>query len=57
MLRLILLDKTVHEIADELTISDNTVKYHVKNILQKTGCRTRKILIDSYREGETKGRG
>lgn len=52
MLRLILQEKTVHEIAEDLSISDNTVKYHVKNILQKTGCRTRKILIDVYRDGK-----
>ncbi|MBQ9272572.1 MAG: helix-turn-helix transcriptional regulator [Mogibacterium sp.] len=48
MLHLILMDKTVNEIAEALSISDNTVKYHVKNILQKTGCKTRKELILIY---------
>ena len=50
MLHLILMDKTVNEIAEALFISENTVKYHVKNILQKTGCRTRKDLIIMYAE-------
>ncbi len=48
MLRLILEDKTVAEIADALSISENTVKYHIKNILQKTGYKTRKDLISAY---------
>ncbi len=48
MLRLILEDKTVAEIADALSISENTVKYHIKNILQKTGYKTRKDLIAAY---------
>ena len=48
MLRLILEEKTVAEIAEALSISENTVKYHVKNILQKTGNRTRKDLVAAY---------
>ena len=49
MLRLILEEKTVSEIGADLSISDNTVKYHVKNILQKTGFKSRKDLIAAYR--------
>ena len=45
MLRLILAEKTNAEIAEELSISENTVKFHVRNILQKTDCRNRKDLF------------
>ena len=44
----ILENKTVSEIAASLSISENTVKYHVRNILQKTGCHSRKELITIY---------
>lgn len=44
----ILENKTVSEIAASLSISENTVKYHVRNILQKTGCHSRKELIGVY---------
>ena len=48
MLMLILDGKTNGEIADQLFISENTVKFHVKNILQKTGCRNRNDLVAAY---------
>ena len=48
MLRLILERKTNSEIADDLCISENTVKFHVKNLLQKTGCRNRNELVTEY---------
>ena len=48
VLRLLLDEKTNSEIAAGLFISENTVKYHVRNILQKTGCSNRKELIGLY---------
>ena len=48
LLQLLLEEKTNSEIAAALFISENTVKFHVKNILQKTGCRNRKALIAVY---------
>ena len=33
------------EIAEQLYVSPNTVKYHVKNILQKTGFRSTVQLV------------
>ena len=53
MLHLILDKKTNSEIADHLCISENTVKFHVRNLLQKTGCKNRKELLtifETYRE-------
>ena len=48
MLRLLLDGKTNAEIAASLSISENTVKFHVRNLLQKTGCRNRNDLIAAY---------
>ena len=41
-------EKTNSEIANALSISENTVKFHVKNILQKTGCKNRNSLVFMY---------
>ena len=46
--RLILSEKTNGEIADKLFISENTVKFHVRNILKKTGCKNRNELVLFY---------
>ena len=48
MLRLLLDGKTNAEIAGALFISENTVKFHIRNLLQKTGCRNRNELVMSY---------
>lgn len=48
MLRMLLDRKTNTQIATELTISENTVKYHVRNLLQKTGCKNRTDLVSAY---------
>ena len=48
VLRFLLQEKTNQEIADELCISDGTVKYHIHNLLQKTGCPNRLKLISTY---------
>ncbi|MDD4296101.1 MAG: helix-turn-helix transcriptional regulator [Ruminiclostridium sp.] len=43
---LLLQGKTYRTIADELTISENTVKYYVKNIYSKFGIQSRTELIN-----------
>ena len=43
--RRVLAGKTNKEISDKLYISDNTVKFHVRNLLRKTGCSRRKELL------------
>lgn len=52
LLRLILGGNTNKEIAEKLFISENTVKFHVRNLLRKTGCKKRGELLslfDSFR--------
>ncbi len=48
MLRLLLEGKANSEIAQELSISENTVKFHIRNLLQKTGCKNRNDLLAAY---------
>ncbi len=48
VLRLLLDNHPNGEIAEALFISENTVKYHVRNLLQKTGCRNRGELQRKY---------
>ena len=38
------------EIADNLFISENTVKFHMKNLLKKTSCTNRSNLIALFKE-------
>ncbi|MDD4716356.1 MAG: LuxR family transcriptional regulator [Oscillospiraceae bacterium] len=38
------------EISSELFLSGNTVKYHMKNILRKTGCSNRTELIATFKK-------
>lgn len=45
VLTLVLKRNTNSEIADRLFISESTVKFHVKHILQKTHCANRKELL------------
>ena len=49
ILRMLLENRTNAEITEGLFISENTVKYHVRNILQKTGCKNRIDLQRQYR--------
>lgn len=49
VLRLIVAGSRNREIASSLSISDNTVKFHVSNLLRKTGCRTRGELASLAR--------
>lgn len=48
VLELILDGKSNTEIASCLFISENTVKFHVGNILKKTGCKSRKELSSVF---------
>lgn len=48
ILRLLLEEKSNAEIAEALSISENTVKFHVRNLLQKTGCKNRNDLLARY---------
>ena len=47
---LLLENNTNPAIAEKLFISGNTVKYHVRNILQKVGCKNRTELQQQYQE-------
>ena len=48
ILRLIIAGASNKEIANKLFISENTVKFHVRNLLRKTGCTRRKELQALY---------
>ena len=48
VLRLLLQRRSNAEIAGELFVSEATVKFHVRNILHKTGCTNRRELADLY---------
>ncbi len=48
VLRLMLEDNTNKEISEVLCISENTVKFHMRNLLQKTGCKSRSELRALY---------
>jgi two-component system NarL family response regulator len=44
--------KTSKEIADDLFISENTVRNHVRNVLDKLGMKSRFEAVNwAYREG------
>ena len=48
VLPLLVAGKTNAEIASELFVTESTVKYHVRNIRQKTACETRLEVADLY---------
>ena len=43
---------TAQQIADELVVTKSTVKFHVTNILKKTGAETRQQLVEKLSEEE-----
>ena len=49
ILTLLLEQATTADIARQLFVSESTVKFHVHNLLQKTGCKSRKELAERYR--------
>ena len=48
VLRQVIAERSNAEIAEALFVSESTVKYHVHNLLRKTGCKTRMELIEKY---------
>jgi DNA-binding CsgD family transcriptional regulator len=50
VLQLILDNKTNAEAAAVLVVSESTVKFHVRNLLKKTGCKNRLEVADLYTE-------
>ena len=48
VLRLLLSEQTNAEIAAQLFVSEATVKFHVRNLLKKTGCKNRMEVIAAY---------
>ena len=49
VLQLLLDKKSSAEIAETLFVSDRTVKFHIHNLLAKTGCKNRTELLAKYR--------
>jgi LuxR family transcriptional regulator of spore coat protein len=50
---LLVLNKTTKEIADELNISEKTVRNHISNAMQKLGCKGRAgAVIELLKLGE-----
>ena len=50
IMKLVLSDKTNKEMAAILFVSESTVKFHIHNLLKKTGTKTRIELISLYDE-------
>lgn len=48
VLRLLLEDKTNKEISEVICVSESTVKFHIHNLLSKTGCKSRTELKNVY---------
>ena len=48
VLRLVLEERTNSEIAQTLFVTESTVKFHMHNLLKKTGCRNRLELLAAY---------
>ena len=48
VLRMVISERANGEIAEALFITESTVKYHVRNVLQKTGCKNRGELQRKY---------
>ena len=48
--RLLISEKTNKEIAEELFVSESTVKFHIHNLLKKTGAKNRLELLSLYNE-------
>ena len=53
VLRLLLDNKSNKEISAAICVSENTVKFHVRNLLQKTDCKNRVELKAAYHNMES----
>ena len=52
---LLVQDKTTNDIAEELVISEKTVRNHISNVIQKLGVKGRaQAVIELIRMGELK---
>ncbi len=52
---LLILNKSTREIAEELNISEKTVRNHISNAMQKLGCKGRAgAVIELIKLGEIK---
>lgn len=48
VLRLVLAEQPVPQIAEALFVSESTVRYHIHNLLQKSGAKSRQELVKNY---------
>ncbi len=55
VLRCIFDEQSNSEIADKLFISESTVKFHIHNLLKKTGCKNRVELLALYYSDHMQG--
>jgi DNA-binding CsgD family transcriptional regulator len=50
ILRMVLEGQSNGQIAEQLFLTESTVKYHIHNLLQKTACKNRRELMQQYTE-------
>ena len=50
ILRMVLDGQSNGQIAEQLFLTESTVKYHIHNLLQKTACKNRRELMQQYTE-------
>lgn len=48
VLEFLLEDDSNADIAEKLFVSENTIRFHVSNILKKTGCKSRKEIVTLF---------
>ena len=55
ILRMVLEGQSNGQIAEQLFLTESTVKYHIHNLLQKTACKNRRELMQQYTEDRGAG--
>lgn len=55
ILRMVLDGQSNGQIAEQLFLTESTVKYHIHNLLQKTACKNRRELMQQYTEDRGEG--
>ena len=55
ILRMVLDGQSNGQIAEQLFLTESTVKYHIHNLLQKTACKNRRELMQQYTEDRGAG--